>query len=329
MGANGMAGYLVALLAGLVLLLFSADRFVEGAVTVARHGRIPPLVIGMVIVGFETSLPEMLVSVFAAVQGSGGIALGNAYGSNIVNISLILGVSALVNPLQVRSGVLKRELPLLILATGFSVVLLLDRLMSRLDAVLLLILFAGLMYWTLRQGRIHPQDALAAETSAETETGVLSIRKGVVWLIAGLAILVASSRLLVWSATAIARQIGLSETLIGLTVVAVGTSLPEFASSIAAARKGEHDIALGNVLGSNLFNTLAVVGLSGVIQPLRLEAGFLGRDLPVMGFLTVSLFLLGFGFGGRLGRISRFEGVLLVLVYAGYLCWLILPLIAA
>ena len=152
--------------------------------------------------------------------------------------------------------------------------------------------------------------------------------QGIFWLVAGLLVLVASSRLLVWSATEVARQMGLSEMIIGLTVVAMGTSLPEFASSVAAARKGEHDIALGNVIGSNLFNTLAVIGLSGTIRPIGAEAGFLGRDMLVMGFLTISLFLFGFGFGGRQGRINRFEGLLLVGVYAGYLAWLIVPLVA-
>lgn len=323
-----MAGYLVALIAGLVLLLLSADRFVEGAVTVARYGRMPPLVIGMVVVGFGTSLPEMLVSVLASAQGSGGIALGNAYGSNIVNIGLILGISALINPLRVQSGVLKKELPLLMLVTGISIPLLLDMFLTRWEALVLLALFAVFLYWTLRQGFTHPQDALAEETAVETGAGTNSLRQGIFWLVAGLLVLVASSRLLVWSATVIARQMGLSEMIIGLTVVAMGTSLPEFASSVAAARKGEHDIALGNVIGSNMFNTLAVIGLSGIIRPIGAEAGFLGRDMLVMGFLTLSLFLFGYGFGGRQGRINRFEGLLLVGVYAGYLAWLIVPLVA-
>ena len=323
-----MAGYLVALIAGLVLLLLSADRFVEGAVTVARYGRMPPLVIGMVVVGFGTSLPEMLVSVLASAQGSGGIALGNAYGSNIVNIGLILGISALIKPLRVQSGVLKKELPLLILVTGVSIPLLLHMFLARWEALVLLALFALFLYWTLRQGFTHPQDALAEETAVETGAGTSSLRQGIFWLVAGLLVLVASSRLLVWSATEVARQMGLSEMIIGLTVVAMGTSLPEFASSVAAARKGEHDIALGNVIGSNMFNTLAVIGLSGTIRPIGAEAGFLGRDMLVMGFLTISLFLFGFGFGGRQGRINRFEGLLLVGVYAGYLAWLIVPLVA-
>lgn len=323
-----MAGYLVALIAGLVLLLLSADRFVDGAVTVARYGRLPPLVIGMVVVGFGTSLPEMFVSALAAAQGSGGIALGNAYGSNIVNIGLILGISALIKPLRVQSGVLKKELPLLMLVTGISIPLLLDMFLARWEALVLLALFAVFLYWTLRQGFTHPQDALAEETAVETGTGTSSLQQGIFWLVAGLLVLVVSSRLLVWSATEVARQMGLSEMIIGLTVVAMGTSLPEFASSVAAARKGEHDIALGNVIGSNMFNTLAVIGLSGTIRPIGAEAGFLGRDMLVMGFLTISLFLFGFGFGGRQGRINRFEGLLLVGVYAGYLAWLIVPLVA-
>lgn len=210
---------LAAVISGLILLVWSADRFVEGAAATARHFGMPALLIGMVIVGFGTSAPEMVVSALAATQGNPGIALGNAYGSNITNIALILGVTALISPILVQS-------------------------------------------------------------------------------------------------------LGVSDLIIGLTIVAVGTSLPELASSVIAARKGEHDIALGNIIGSNLFNTLAVVGIAGVIHPMAVSPEVLSRDMLVMIALTVSLFVIGYGFR-KTGRINRLEGTLLLMAFLGYTTYLV------
>jgi cation:H+ antiporter len=312
-----------ALVAGLVLLVWSADRFVEGSATAARHFGVPPLLIGMVIVGFGTSAPEMVVSALASLGGNAGIALGNAYGSNICNIALILGVSALINPIMVHSTVLRKELPILTLVTLLTVVLLADLDLSRFDAAVLLLVFGGLMAWTIYQGTRRKTDTLATEVESETAGQQMPIKRAAFWIAAGLLTLIASSRLLVWGAVEIARIVGVGDMIIGLTVVAVGTSLPELASSVIAARRGEHDIALGNVLGSNLFNTLAVVGIAGSIHPFAVAPETLSRDMVVMGALTVSLFLIGFGFRGRQGRINRFEGAALLLVYAGYTAWLI------
>jgi cation:H+ antiporter len=312
-----------ALVAGLVLLVWSADRFVEGSATAARHFGVPPLLIGMVIVGFGTSAPEMVVSALASLGGNAGIALGNAYGSNICNIALILGVSALINPIMVHSTVLRKELPILTLVTLLTVVLLADLDLSRFDAAVLLLVFGGLMAWTIYQGTRRKTDTLATEVESETAGHQMPIKRAAFWIAAGLLTLIASSRLLVWGAVEIARIVGVGDMIIGLTVVAVGTSLPELASSVIAARRGEHDIALGNVLGSNLFNTLAVVGIAGSIHPVAVAPETLSRDMVVMGALTVSLFLIGFGFRGRQGRINRFEGAALLLVYAGYTAWLI------
>jgi cation:H+ antiporter len=312
-----------AVIAGLIVLVWSADRFVTGAAAAAQHFGMPPLLIGMVVVGFGTSAPEMVVSTLAAVQGSPGIALGNAYGSNIANIALILGITALISPVMVHSAVLKKELPILTLITAVSVWLMADLTVSRLDAMILLGLFAGLMGWTILQGIRQKTDSLAGQMQARASEPALSIKRSVFWLIAGLFLLILSSRILVWGAVELARIFHVSDMIIGLTIVAVGTSLPELASSIIAARRNEHDIALGNVLGSNLFNTLAVVGIAGAIHPFAAESAILYRDMAVMGGLTLSLFIIGYGFRGGPGRINRLEGAVLLVVYLGYTLYLI------
>jgi len=312
----------VAIAAGLAALIWSADRFVEGAACTARHLGMPSLLIGMVIVGFGTSAPEMVVSAISAWQGNPGIALGNAYGSNITNIALILGLTALISPIAVHSQVLRKELPILTVITAFAVWLLLDKEITRLDALLLFAVFAGLMGWTIFQGLRQKSDALAGEMEEELEEHAMSLSRAVFWLAVGLALLIASSRLLVWGAVEVARGFGVSDLVIGLTVLAVGTSMPEMAASLIATRKGEHDIALGNVLGSNLFNTLAVVGIAGAIHPMAVAPEILSRDILVMCVLTVSLFVFGYGFRGP-GRINRFEGALLLAGYVGYTLYLV------
>ena len=318
----------LALIAGLALLVWSADRFVEGSASTAGYFGMPPLLIGMVIVGFGTSAPEMVVSALAAFEGSPGIALGNAYGSNIANIALILGVTALISPIRVHSTVLRKELPILTLMTVLSVALIADFDLSRLDALILLLVFGALMAWTIYQGLKQKDDSLANEIETETAEKSMALKRVVFWLVVGLLLLIASSRMLVWGAVEIAQIFGVSDMIIGLTIIAVGTSLPELASSVIAARKGEHDIALGNVLGSNLFNTLAVVGIAGSIHPFAVEPETLSRDMVVMGALTISLFLIGYGFRGRQGRVNRLEGAALLLVYIGYTAWLISTVLA-
>ncbi|MBK5970588.1 MULTISPECIES: calcium/sodium antiporter [Thiorhodovibrio] len=312
----------LALFVGLAVLVWSADRFVDGAAAVARHFGTPPLLIGMVVIGFGTSAPEMVVSAIAALQGKPELALGNAYGSNITNIALILGVTALISPIRVHSGVLRKELPILTLVTAFAAWQLWDGGLSRLDAYVLLGLFAAIMGWTIVQGLRTDADAMGTETNQELDSHPMPLPGAVFWLVLGLVLLVISSRLLVWGAVGIAQAFGVSDLIIGLTIVAIGTSLPELASAIAATRKGEHDLALGNVIGSNLFNTLAVVGIAGAIHPLSVDPAILTRDLPVMAVLTISLFVIGYGFGGP-GRINRVEGTLLLAAYLGYTGYLI------
>jgi cation:H+ antiporter len=307
----------VAILAGLAALIWSADRFVLGAASLAQRLGMPPLLIGMLVIGFGTSAPEMIVSALASLQGNPGLALGNAYGSNIVNIALILGVTALISPIVVNSSVVRRELPVLGAVTVLSVALLWDLELSRLNGIVLLAAFAGLVAWSIREARMSRGDALAVETEADMDIHPLSRNAAIGWTVGGLLVLIVSSRALVWGAVELARSFGVSDLVIGLTVVAIGTSLPELASSIAALRRKEHDIALGNVVGSNLFNTLAVVGISGVIMPFAAPGEILTRDLPVMSALTFALVVMCYGFGRR-GRVNRIEGGLLLAAFALY-----------
>jgi cation:H+ antiporter len=215
---------------GLALLVWSADRFLAGSASIARHFRMPPLLIGMVIVGFGTSAPEMVVSALAALQGNPGIALGNAYGSNITNIALILGVTALISPIAVHSQVLRKELPILTVVTALATWQLWDGEITRFDAVVLLAVFAGLMAWTIWQGMRKKADPMGMEISLELEIHAMPLRRAIFWLVAGLAMLIAGSRILVWGAVKIAHGFGVSDMIIGLTIVAVGTSLPELAA---------------------------------------------------------------------------------------------------
>lgn len=309
-----------AIIAGLVLLVWSADKFVEGSATTASHFGMPPLLIGMVVVGFGTSAPEMAVSALAASQGNPGLALGNAYGSNITNIALILGITALMAPIAVHSQVMRKELPILILVTAFAGWQLWDGNLSRMDAVGLMVVFVLLIGWSIYQGIRQPNDPLAKEMTEEIHA--MPLRKALLWLVIGLLLLIVSSRILVWGAVDLATMFGISDLVIGLTIVAVGTSLPELASSIIAARKGEHDLALGNILGSNLFNTLAVVGIAGLIAPMPVAPEVLARDFPVMAALTLALFAMCYGFRGP-GRINRFEGSVLLLAFAAYTVYLL------
>jgi cation:H+ antiporter len=319
-----MALAYIAIVFGLALLVWSADRFVEGSAATARHLGMPPLLIGMVIVGFGTSAPEMVVSALASSQGNPGIALGNAYGSNITNIALILGITALISPIAIQSRILRKELPILAGITALAAVQMWDGELTRMDAWVLLGVFGALMAWTIRQGHRQKADILGGEMERELAAHTLPLGRAVFSLVLGLVLLIVSSRILVWGAVEVARSFGVSDLIIGLTIIAVGTSLPELASSIIATRKGEHDIAVGNILGSNLFNTLAVVGIAGAIHPMAVAPEVFSRDIMIMGFLTLSLFVLGHGFRDRPGRINRFEGAALLACYLGYTAYLLI-----
>ena len=312
----------IALVCGLILLVWSADRFIAGAAATARYAGMPPLLIGMVVIGFGTSAPEMVVSAISAVEGNPGLALGNAYGSNIANIALILGLTALISPITVKSAVLRKELPVLFGVTLLAAGLLTDFYLSRIDAWILLLVFVVVMSWSIWLGLKQRQDALASSVDDMLVEHPMTLKAALIWLLLGMTLLVVSSRILVWGAVEIARGFGVSDLIIGLTVVAIGTSLPELASSLAAIRKGEHELAIGNVIGSNLFNTLAVVGIAGVISPLAIDPAVLYRDCLLMGLLTLALFLVRTGPDGQ-KQISRVDGLLLLTIYLGYSGYLI------
>lgn len=319
----------IAIVLGLTLLVWSADRFIDGAAATARYAGMPPLLIGMVIIGFGTSAPELFISALSASQGNPGLALGNGYGSNIANIGLILGLTALLSPITVNASVLRKELPILAGITLLSGLLLLNGQISRLDAGLMLIVFTLIMAWSIREGLKGRAEPIIGTTEDVDSTDQMTLKQAIFWLVLGLILLMLSSRVLVWGAVDIATSLGVSDLIIGLTIVAIGTSLPELASAFASIRKGEHDLALGNVIGSNLFNTLAVVGLAGMIHPLQVDPALLSRDWPVMAALTFALFVMGYGFKGRIGRINRVEGGALLLVFISYTSYLLYSISAA
>lgn len=276
---------------GLVLLTWSADRFVDGASGIAEHFSISPLVIGLTIVAFSTSAPEMLVSAFSAWQGNSGLAIGNAVGSNIANMTLVLGVAALLMPIKVGSQTLYRETPLLLLAMVFALILLWNNTLSRIEGMLLMSAIVSVILFTLYVARKES----AAEHSNSVDSLATSKQKlssqVVWWLISGLVVLLVSAKLLVWAAVGIAQSFGVSDLVIGLTVVAIGTSLPELAASITAIKKGEHDMAVGNVIGSCMFNILAVLGIVGLVGSGPFEPVVIVRDYPLMIGLVIIFYL--------------------------------------
>ncbi len=315
---------LLAIIAGFVLLVWSADKFVDGASSTAKHLGMPSLLIGMVIVGFGTSAPEMVVSAMAAMDGNPRLALGNAIGSNIVNIALILGVTAIIAPIAVNSKIIKKEIPILILIVIISGILMLDDSLSRLEGFLLLGAFFSLIGWSIYSALKGKSDALKSEMEEELQSHIMPFKQGILWLVAGLIVLIASSRILVWGSVNIAQLLGISDLIIGLTIVALGTSLPELVASVIAARKGEHDIAIGNVVGSNMFNILAVIGIATTIAPMNgIDPLVLNRDWTTMFILTIGLFIMAYGFKGRRGQINRTEGAILLLAYIAYNSYLV------
>jgi cation:H+ antiporter len=311
--------YLAAIIAGFVILVWSADKFVEGAASTAKHLGMPSLLIGILIVGFGTSAPEMVVSAIAAMEGNPALALGNALGSNIVNIALILGVTAIVAPITVNSKIVKKEIPLLLLIVLASGYLLLDNTLTLVEGIVLISGFFTLIAWSIVSAFRGRGDTLEAEMDSELIEHEMSLKAGIIWLVIGLVLLIASSRLLVWGAVGVAHEFGVSDLIIGLTIVALGTSLPELAASVIAARKGEHDIAIGNVVGSNMFNILAVIGIATIIAPMNgIPAEVLNRDWIVMLALTIALLVMSYGFRNKEGKITRFEGVILIICYIAY-----------
>ena len=310
-----------AIVVGFIVLVWGADRFVMGAAALAHNLGVSPLLIGLTIVSFGTSAPEILVSAMAAFGGTPSLAIGNAVGSNIANIGLILGVTALIAPLLFQSHVLLREYPILLAVSAGVYLLMIDGQLSFLDGLIMLAALAVTLTLLVRIGIARSaSDPMSGEYEAEIRAD-LSTFAAVMWFLAGLALLLVSSRMLVWGAVEIATAMGVSDLVIGLTIVAIGTSLPELAASVMSALKDEPDIAVGNVIGSNIYNLLAVLCIPGLVSAPAISDEVLSRDLPVMLGLTLVLFLMGRGRNGD-GHINRIEGSILLLCFVGYQGWL-------
>ena len=315
--------YWLTIAGGLVLLVWSADRFVVGASAIAHNLGVSAIIIGMVIMGFGTSAPEIFVAGAASISGNTGVAVGNAIGSNIANIALVLGISALASPLIIESQTLKREFPLLLLISFAVLGLMLDRELGRIDGLILLVGVLSMVLWMLWLARKERSfgDPLEREFESELPRD-MSTPVAIFWTALGLVLLVTSAQMLVWGGVNVAKAFGISDLVIGLTIIAVGTSLPEIAVSVTGSLKGEDDIAIGNIIGSNMFNLLAVLGVGSTIHAAPLSDQVLFRDYATMLVLTVALFLMAYGFRGRKGKINRIEASLLLLAYAGYMGWL-------
>ncbi|MEM6639166.1 MAG: calcium/sodium antiporter [Pseudomonadota bacterium] len=309
--------FVAAVLAGFALLIWGAHLFVTGAAATAHDLGVSNLLIGVTIVGLGTTAPELLVTANAALQGAPGIAIGNALGSNVANIGLILGLTAIAVPLTVRSQTLRREMPVLLAVTLLSLLPFLDGYFSRVEGFALLGGLGLMLTWLIRaetSGANDTDDSFADDIPQD-----VTLAKALVLTVVGLLILIGSAHILVWGAQSIARALGVSELVIGLTVVAIGTSLPELAASLTAAMKGQDDIAIGNVIGSNMYNLLAVMGTAGALSPTRLEEDVLHRDFPVMIGMTLILFAMAYSMNDEnRGRISRGEGALLLIAFFGY-----------
>jgi cation:H+ antiporter len=312
---------IVIFIVGLVILSWSADRFVYGASALAKNIGISPMMIGLTIVAMGSSAPEIVVSAIASANGNMNTAVGNALGSNITNVALVLGITALVKPLIVSSTTLKRELPALLIISLIAIGFMFDGELKSYEGIILLGLFIfvlAMMAWLSLQ--VDKEDPLVAETADEIPKDV-SNTSALIWIGVGLVILPLSAHFLVNSAVEIARYLGISDLVIGLTIIAFGTSLPELAASIASVLKGEDDLALGNIIGSNIFNLLAVLGMPGLIAPGLLDPDVYNRDMYVMLGLTLLLFLFSFDLIGK-RTISRPNGFLLLACFIGYQFWL-------
>lgn len=302
------------ILVGIVLVLWGADRLTDGAVAVAEKMKMPQIVIGLTIVAMGTSMPEFCVSLVSALKGTTDLAVGNIVGSNIFNTLLIVGVSAWVAPMTILKSTVRKDIPFALFASVILLIMCLDGNISRLDAGILFVLFLVFMYVTLKGAKTKEDDTTAKTDSIEDNKKPMATWLSIVWIIVGLACLIGGSNLFVEGATKVAEHIGVSEAVIGLTIVAGGTSLPELATSVVSARKGNSGIAIGNVLGSNVFNILAILGVTGVITPMHLQ-GITMLDLSMMVLSTLLVWLFSF----TKYKIARWEGIVLTIVFIGYM----------
>ncbi|TNF65610.1 MAG: calcium/sodium antiporter [Gammaproteobacteria bacterium] len=303
---------IVSIIAGFVLLIWSADRFVSGASMLAEIFKISPLVIGIFILGFGTSLPEIVVSAFAAFENKSSMAIGNAIGSNIANIGLVIGVTAVVRPIKVDSNVLYKDFMILIAISLLLVWMLWNLSLSRLDGIILLVIFSLIMAVKFYRSKVTASKL----KDKSNESSKHSLVKSILYIILGLILLIISAKILIWGASSIGKRLGMSDLAIGLTIIAIGTSLPELATSAVAALKKQHDLALGNIIGSNIFNTLMVVGIAVLISPTILNQLVLYRDALYMVILTLCLFL--FALIGK-NKINRYQGAIFLISYVIYI----------
>ena len=315
MEQNLLLSFMVIII-GFGLLVWGAERFVHGAAAIANNLGVPPLIIGLTVVGIGTSAPEILISVIAAYQGNPALAVGNALGSNIANIALVLGTTAVVMPLVVKSETLRREYPIMFIVMLVSLLLVIDNHLGRVDGLILISGLFVMLYWMIQIGKKQKRDIM--EKEYEDEIPHISTQKAILWFTIGLILLIVSSRGLVWGSVNIAKAAGISDLVIGLTIVAIGTSLPELAASIVSALKKEADLAIGNIIGSNMFNLLVVFGIPGLMSPHVLEPAVLERDFAFMIGLSIALFIMAYGFKGE-GRVNRYEGGLLLVGYIAYM----------
>lgn len=314
------------LIVGLILLVWSADKLVFGSAALARNVGISPLVIGMTILAMGSSAPEMMVSATAALEGKTDTAVGNVLGSNIANIALILGITALIKPLSISSTVIRRELPLMIGVTLLAGALLWDNQLGFYEGVLLFVLFALFILAMLKISRSEQKngDALLEEHESEIPQGVSNLKAGM-WVVIGLILLPIAAGMLVDNSVVIAKYFGMSDLVIGLTIIAIGTSLPELAASLAGVLKGEDDMAVGNIIGSNVFNILAVMGLPGILNPSVLSEHAMGRDFWVMLAVSVLLVLMALG---KSRSVNRIEGAILFAAFLAYQIYLFMNMTA-
>ena len=306
-----LAKAIALLLVGFVLLIKGADFFVDGASSIAAKLKIPSLIIGLTVVSLGTSLPEAAVSISASISGNNGISLGNVIGSNIFNLLVVVGVSAIILHISTDRDILRRDMPINIAITAVLCIMLFDGTLSRLDAIILLLVFAGYMLLLIRS-------ALKNRTEEE-DRKVLSWTKSIVFTVIGVAAIIGGGQLVVNTASSIAVSLGMGETLVGLTIVAVGTSLPELVTSIVAAKKGDSGIAMGNVIGSNIFNILFILGMTGVISPITADSAFF-TDSGLL--IAISVVMLVFAFTN--GKTTRKEGIISTLMYLAYMPFIIM-----
>ena len=311
-----------AIVAGLTFLIWGADRFVHGASASARNLGIAPLLIGLTVVAFATSAPEILVSIVAALQGEPGLAFGNAIGSNIVNIGLVLGVTAMVRPIPLESATLRREMPALLAVSLLTVSLFLDTRLSRPDGIVMLTGLIIVMIWLARLGiRSSATDPIKMDFEAEIPDNV-SMKAALIWLTIGLGALLIGAEWLVNGSIGVAQSLGVSEIVIGITIVAFGTSLPELAVSLMSALKGEYGLAIGNIVGSNIFNLLAVIGVAATIHPAAVAPSVLSLHIFVMVAFTLVLFAMTYDYDGK-AMLSRLEGIALLVAYIAYVSYVV------